>query len=322
MNKKVVKISPITKEYSPNFASMDSSLARHGYVRSPGTGRSFLPMKERSGLYRTGLDVNAEYLKRLKILSPEAYQAEVERITKDKERLEKAIGCSGCLEPNSDFYNFASTRKQKVYRVILGNSDYYIDFTNPMAEITWNWIKVHPLIAPSLEAYRRGECPAECQYYIADQDSENKLLFSKKKEINTAIANFEKADNEKRKRIARLMALPVSDFTPDEEVYNVVDSALKEVEFKSGRYKGMSTVRLFTEIYNLPNERLKVKDLVEQAITRAIYRERAGGKIYEGENEIAKSKDELITYLLDNDHQDDLLTLEKKLQAKKLVEIQ
>lgn len=318
--KKIVRISPIVKDFSNSFATVDSALARAGYVRAPGTGRSFLPIKEKTGLYRTGLDVNAEYLKRLKTLSPEQYQAEVDRIKKDKTRLEGLIGEPGALEPNSDFYNFASNRQTKVYRVVLGNSDYFLDLSDPLAEITWNWLKVHPFIASSLEAYRRGDCPAECQYYIADAEAENKVTFARKKEINSAIANFEKLNPEERKRIGRLMGLPVTDFSSEEETYNIMDSALKEVEFKSGKYKGMSTVRLFNEMYNLAPERRKVKDLVEQALLRSIYRERGNDKIYEGEVEIAKSKDELVTFLLEPEHQDDLLALEKKIVSKKLIE--
>lgn len=318
--KRVVRISPIVRDISNSFATIDSALSRAGYVRAPGTGRSFLPVKEKTGLYRTGLDVNAEYLKRLKVLSPEAYKAEVDRITKDKKRLEDAIGEPGALDPNSDFYNFASNRGNKVSRVVLGNSDYFLDLSEPMAEITWNWIKVHPFIAPSLEAYNRGDCPSECQYYMADADAENKVTFARKKEINTAIASFEKLTPDERKRIGRLMGLPVTDFTSEEETYNIMDSALKEVEFKSGKYKGLSTVRLFNEIYNLAPERRKVKDLVEQALIRSIYRERGNDKIYEGEVEIAKSKDELVTFLLEDDNQDDLLALEKKIISKKLIE--
>lgn len=319
--KKVVKISPIPKDYSSSFASIDSSLARHGYTRAPGTGRSFLPVKEKSGLYRTGLDVNAPYLQRLKFLSEEQYNAEVARITADKARLEKELQCDGCLDSNSDFYNFASFKQQKVTRIVLGNSDYFLDTNNTLEEIAWNWLKVHPFIATSLEAYRRGDVPAECQFYIADDEAENKLAYSRKKEINTAISNFEKTGPEDKKRIARLMALPVTDFTSEEEVYNIVDSALKEVEFKSGKFKGMSTVRLFNEIYNLNPARRKVRDIVEQALTKSIYRERMNGKIFEGEVEVAVSKEELILYLMDDSNQDDFIILEKKLISKKLIEL-
>jgi hypothetical protein len=45
------------------------------------------------------------------------------------------------------------------------------------------------------------------------------------------------------------------------------------------------------------------------------------GKVYEGEFEIAKDEDELVKYLADDDHQDDLLTLEGKLKIKKIAAV-
>lgn len=316
---KIAKISPIKKEFTSQMSTIDSSLARHGYVRAPGTGRLFLPYKERAGFYRTGLDVNAPYMKRLKTVSEEEYTSEVKRIKEDKERLEDAMKVK--LDPNSPFYDFSSSTDPKVYPVKLSNDDKVFDTTDNMEEITWNWIKVYPTIAPSLQAYMRGDAPSECQYYVVDAEAETKILYSKKKEINQAIGLFEKMEPSKKKRVARLMGLPVGEDTPEEEVYNIMDSALKEVEFKSGKFKGMSTVRLFNEIAALSEERLKVKDLVEQALLRNIYREKGSGRIFEGETEVFKSKEEMVSYFLEDDHQEDLLIMEKKLKAKKLAEI-
>ncbi len=317
---KSAKISPIKKEYGSNFSSLESSLSRHGFVRAPGTTRMFTPSKEKTGLYRTGFELDSPYMLRLKSLSVEQYNAEATRRKADKKRLEEAIGCQECLNSNSDFYNYASMSDKKISPVKLGGGDVFFDLSDPYAEITWNWIKNHSLIAPSLEAYRRGEVPAETQYYIADAEAETKLIFSKKKEINKSIATFEGLDSKTKLQVARLMALPVSDNTPDEEVYNTVDSALREAEFKGGKFKGTNTIRLFNEIVNLSPERRKVKDLIEQALTKNIYRVRVNGKIFEGENEIAKSAQDLIDHLLDDSHQDDYLALEKKLNLKKAME--
>lgn len=317
---KSVKISPIQKEFSSTFATIESSLARHGYTRAPGTNRLFFPHLEKTGKHRTGLEIDSPQMQKLKQISEEQYETEVKYRTERREALEKALNVN--LSPDSDFYRFSSDADKKVSPVRLGTTDFFLDLEDPMQEVAFHWLKVHPLIAPSLEAYRRGEVPPETQYYIADQEAEAKLVYSKKKEINKAIAKFEAMSPETKKRVARLMALPVTDFTSEEEVYNIMDSALKEVEFKSGRFKGMSTVRLFDQISNLKSDRLKVKDLVEQAITRNIYRVRANEKVFEGENQIAKSKEELVDMLLSDDNQEDLIALEKKLQMKKITEIQ
>ena len=63
---------------------------------------------------------------------------------------------------------------------------------------------------------------------------------------------------------------------------------------------------------------LHIKDLVKQAITHSIYRVKPSGKVYEGEFEIAKDEEDLVKFLIDDDNQDELITLEGKLKTKKL----
>jgi hypothetical protein len=66
---------------------------------------------------------------------------------------------------------------------------------------------------------------------------------------------------------------------------------------------------------------LHIKDLIKQAITHSVYRMKPNGKIYEGEFEIAKDEDALVKFLIDDDNQDELLTLEQKLKTKKLASV-
>ena len=66
---------------------------------------------------------------------------------------------------------------------------------------------------------------------------------------------------------------------------------------------------------------LHIKDLVKQAITHSIYRVKPSGKVYEGEFEIAKDEEDLVKFLIDDDNQDELLTLEGKLKTKKLAAV-
>ena len=66
---------------------------------------------------------------------------------------------------------------------------------------------------------------------------------------------------------------------------------------------------------------LHIKDLIKQAIQHSIYRLKPSGKVYEGEYEVAMDEEELVKYLVDEDHQDDLLVLEKKLKSKKLAAV-
>jgi hypothetical protein len=98
-----------------------------------------------------------------------------------------------------------------------------------------------------------------------------------------------------------------------------VDNILKQTEFKKGKFKGLDPVKVFTRFADMKEDLLHIKDLVKQAVTHSIYRVQASGRIYEGELEISTSEEELVKYLSDKNNQEDLLILEDKLKAKKIV---
>jgi hypothetical protein len=126
---------------------------------------------------------------------------------------------------------------------------------------------------------------------------------------------------EKKRKVARLLGLPVSEETKDQVVYNLVDNVLKQTEFKDGKYQGLSTIEVFGRFADMQENLLHVKDLVKQAITHSIYRIKPNGKVYQGEFEVAQEEEELVKFLIDEDHQDDLLILEQKLKTKKLAAV-
>ena len=310
---KIGKISVIKKEVSnAGIKTLDTGLRQRGYSRMPGTGVTLLPYREPSGHYRTGLDIKAKYLDRL---SKDERDIEIERITKLKAEMEEALGVD--LGPRSSFWNFSSNDEVKVVPKKLVDGDNFFDLEEPMQVITYNWLRVHPRVATSLEAYNRGEYPSETQFYMADDDQESALLFKKKVAINKAIVRLEDMAPEKRKRVARLMGLPVAESTTESVVYNQIDNILKQVEFKDGEYRGMNTVNLFLEFSEMRDDLLTIKDLVAQAITHSIYRVKDSGRIFEGEAEIASSKAELVEKLYNEDGQEDRLALERKLNMKK-----
>ena len=123
---------------------------------------------------------------------------------------------------------------------------------------------------------------------------------------------------DKKKKVARLLGLPITDSSTEEFVYNQVDNILKQHEFKSGTFQGFSTIEVFTRFADMKENLLHIKDTVKQAIQFSIYRVKPNGKIYEGEFEISNSEEELVMYLANEDHQDVLVTLEGKLKAKKI----
>jgi hypothetical protein len=317
---KVGKISVIKKEFNNSqIQTMQGGLAQHGFTRVPGTGVFKYPYKELDGKYRTGLDADAAYIQRL--LDPLERELETARVKELREKLQKALGDID-LGPRSTFWNYglalSTDDPMHVQPSKLMDGDNLFDLSVPFRELTFSWLRVHPTIASSYQAWERGDYPADTQFYVADDEIENAVIFKKKQLINKAISKFDAMTNERKRKVARLLGLPVTDDSKEELVYNLVDNVLKETEFKSGKYQGMSTVEMFNRFADMKDNLLHIKDLVKQAITHSIYRSKPNGKIYEGEFEIAKDEDDLVKFLIDDDHQEDLLMLESKLKTKKI----
>jgi hypothetical protein len=320
---KTGKISTIKREYnSSQLQTMDSGLSQKGFTRIPGTGVFKYPYKELDGKYRTGLDPDATYIKR--IADTTERELEIERVTNLKARLENELGDID-LGPRSKFWNYGlstSTDDQThVQPVKLLDGDNYFDLSVPFQEIAFSWLRVHPTIASSHQAWERGEYPADTQFYIVDDEIENAVIYKKKQLINKAIVKFDSMTPDKKRKVARLLGLPVTEDTKEEVVYNQVDNTLKQTEFTNGKYSGLNPVEVFNRFADMKEDLLHIQDLIKQAVAHSVYRVKPNGKVYEGEFEIAKDEQELIKFLADDDNQDELLILEGKLKTKKLASI-
>lgn len=296
--------------------SMATSLAAKGRTRFPGTGYILMPHRETSGEYRTGLNPESPRIRA--ILNDAERNNEKERITKTKERLEKATGLD--LSPSSsywDYTKYSNTDQRHVQPYKLVDGDNLFDFTNPHREITFYWLSVHPRVASSMEAYQSGEYPSDTQFYVYDEDREDDRSYSKKQIINRAVIVLDKLSPDNRKKVARLLDLPVTEYTKESTVYNLLDNIIKQNEFKEGQFKGLNTVNLFLQFAEMKQERLDVKDIVKQSIDFNVYRKKATGKIYSGDVEVSNSEEELVNKLMDDDNQDELIALDSKVKAKK-----
>ena len=320
---KIGKIATIKKEYNNSqMQTMQGGLAAKGMTRIPGTGVFKYPYKELDGQYRTGLDAKASYIRRIQ--DPLEKELEIERVTNLRAKLEEALGDVD-LGPRSQFWNYglstSSDDQMHVQPVKLIDGDNFFDLSVPFQELAFSWLRVHPTIASSYQAWERGEYAADTQFYVADEEIEGAVMFKKKQLINKAIIKFDSMTPEKKKKVARLLGLPVTDDSKEETVYNLVDNVLKQTEFKNGKFQGLNPVEVFNRFADMKENLLHIKDLVKQAIAHSVYRAKPNGKIYEGEFEVASDEDDLIKHLADDDNQDDLITLEQKLKTKKLASI-
>lgn len=311
------KISSIKKQYPTGIRSLEASLSDKGYDRFPGTYSMLLPFKELSGKFRTGLDPDAGYLQKL---PKELKDSEVKKILNKKHRLEEATGLD--LGPRSHYYNYASKMDEngstvKVQSIKLRMGDNIFAFDDPMQEIAYIWLSVHPQVASSYNAYQKGEYSSQTQWFVNNDDVEQELTYSKKVLTNKAISELEGLLPEKKKKIARLLGLPVSDNTKESQVYNILDTWIKQGDIKTGEHKGQNPITLFNKFVAMDSKLLQVQDMVEQAITHSLYRIGKGGRVYEGNVEAYKTKNELIEFLYSDKGQEDFLALEDKLNMKK-----
>lgn len=299
-------ISVIPKDYSNAFPTMETSLRQHGYSMAPGTFKMFFPYKEANGRYRTGLDPEATYI--LNISNPEDRQKEIERVTRLKERLEAATRVD--LSPFSDFW-------RQLPPVKLTDGDNVFDLSNPWKEITFCWLKAYPGIASSLEAYLAGEYPPDTHFYVKDEDLEAEIAYRENKSKNDAMNKFESYSLEKRRKIARLVGLGISDDSKETVVYNAMDKFIRSDSIQLGPYKGQDPLSVFNRITMLTDEDIYVRDLVNTALSHQIYREGKGGKIYEGENLVFNNRDEMVAHYLDAYGTKEMLELEERIKLKK-----
>lgn len=312
---KVGKISVIPKEFGNSAQeTMEKSLRQRGMSRAPGTVLLRYPYKEASGKYRTGLDENSRRIGEMP--AGEIKDAEIARIKALRKKLEEATGLD--LSPKSAYYNHNSNQDYKVSPIALRDDDNIFNLDDPWQYITWLWASNLPDIASSLTAYQKGKFPADTQFYVNDEDLEAEITFKKKKLNNDAIIKFDGFSLKKRRKIARLLNLPVGDSTKEETVYNLVDDYLKKESVPHGPHKGMEPIRVFSIYSNLDDDVLNVRDIITVAFNEQVYREKENGKVYEGELPVFDTKDALIAYMIKDTNQRDLLELENKINAKKL----
>lgn len=313
---KTVKISPIQKTYSPSFKTMESSLAARGFARTPGTVVRLTPQREADGRYRTGLDKDALYIKSM---PPEEQEIELQMIDKLLKKLKAYFGDTTNFGPRSDVWQAHSEADVKVSVVPMGNEPLILNPDgSPQNLLDFCWLRVDKRIAKSSESYQRGECP-NCQYFIENEEIEAKVIYQKKKLKNDTVLKFSQMSPSKQKQFARLLGLPVTDNSTEETVYNMMDTFLGQSELISGVNKARNPINLFNEIFRLSDDTIAVKDMIEQALRFNVYREGTGGKIVEGGNTIAGSRDELTKFLMDDDNQKDWLALEAKVKNKKIL---
>lgn len=295
--------------------TLAGSLAEHGYTRQPGTGITIPPYRERDGKFRTGLDPDALYIKSLPV---EEQEIERTRVSTLRKQLEERSGLD--LGPRSDYYTKLTDEEMgtltRAEMVRLTDGEKVFNDEDVQAAITSAWLRVHPLVASSYEKWRSGQSGPLVLFYVSDEEIETKISYDNNMAVAIINSKILEMTPTNRKRLARLLDIPVSDDSKEEYVFNKLNETLmnKSGEITFGGYKGRQVVLVFNELMAMKEENLNLKDLVKQSIQHGIYR-RNKGAIMDGTTKIADSEAELVASLTTNT--EDRIALESKLKTKK-----
>lgn len=316
---RIAKILPIPVEYKHGEMSMTNALAQRGFMRMPGTALGLVPIKTASGKYLTGLDDDSDEIRMLMRSNPEEGKRLKKEVADRRKRLEDATGLD--LGPRSEYYSGVYGAKyntgEVASKVKLMDGNNLFNFNIPEKEIEYWWVVQYTgKIAPSLEAWKHGKAKPGVQFYISNPEGEASIVYKKNTSIVDANESLKKLSLEKRKKVARLCGLPVTESDTEQIVFNQLYNMISKGTIEVGEYKGQDAVNLFNKISALSDKVLNVRNLVKDAIALRVFTKRQG-VVYEGEQMIAPNEEELVTDLSLDSRQQELLALDIKVNDKK-----
>lgn len=316
----IAKIRPLPVRFKPGEKSMQNAYAERGLMRHPGTGVGFPPRRAQSGKYLTGLDEDSDEIRRLKQTNPEEGARVAKETLERRLRLEAATGLD--LGPKAEYYSGIYGQKygtdEVATKVRLADRDNVFNFNVPQEEIAYWWVTAgyKELIAPSLAEWEAGQCTYTVQFYIENEAAEAEIVYKKNTAVVDAVSKLTKMDLETRKKVAKLCGISLAENDNELAVYNKLYSLINEGIVQNAMYKGSDSVTIFNRIANLSTPVMSAKFMVNQAIELRIYNKR-NGVMYEGENMIAATEDELVSTLASGARQQEMLALEIKVNDKR-----
>lgn len=312
---------PTTPDRSGKDKSFQNALAEHGRTTFFGTFKSFLPLKAKSGKYLTGLDENTPEINAL--MEPDR-QNEKDRIIAKRQRLEDATGLK--LGPRDDYYSKAWLRddrdgKSVATPILLGDQKQDFNLSDAFQEIAFLWLtQWSNFIAPSLDVFSRGKTNGggqDIKWYISNPEAEAEVIYNDNKDIVKALTKWEEMSQEKRKKVGKLLGLPIMDTDSEKLIFNQGIKFINGGQIQGGEYKGQNAVGTFNRIANLSDDMVEVKALVRDAINLRVYNKK-GNKIWEGADTfISETEADLVKSLLGKANQEGLLALTIKVNDKK-----
>lgn len=307
------KISTVKRQVSDATVNgVQHSLLQKGLNFYPGVKRRIFPNKEPDGRYRTGLDEDAAYIKRMS--SKQERDIEIAKVRELKSKIEEMYGGID-LGPRSDFYSKMCDYKMDTVErapiAVLTDGDNVFNLDIKEQAVVYAYLRVNSEVAPSAESLLTGNY-SRCSFYINDSDVESERGFKQRSKVNKAIGLLESLSNEKKKKVSRVLGLPVTDNTKESVVYNALDKYIKDSE----NPRNSNHVDMFMKYVEMKDENLMIIDTIKQCITYNILRN-SNGNIMRNDAIIAPTEQEAVKYYSNPKKQSEFMSLQDELESKK-----
>lgn len=315
MDTNIGKISSVKREVNADFPSLAKSLSDQGRNRQQGTTMLIGPYKEKGGLFRTGMDKNAVYIKEMEKTDPEA--AAQERILVDsyRERAE-SLFANISVAPDSKFYSDMSKKwgEDDVCKFAsMRDGDNLYNLEDPYQLCVYAYLRVHPKVAPSGESLGSGKY-TEAWFYVNDGDIETKRAFKKKNQIFKAIAVLDGMSDDKKLVVARQCGLPVKESSSKEEVFNLLADYIDASKIA----KTQDNVVTFMKYADMKEDLLDVRNTVDLALIHNVIRKNGKEGYYNGDQLLGRTKPDVVNYYTDINNQGDFLAIKEGIKLKKI----
>lgn len=303
------KITTVKRKSNAKGGSIRDSLLKEGLSRIPGARMLLTPWKEENGQYRTGLDEDALYLRRL---TQEQKESELSVIKMLKEKANDLFPGID-LSPRAPFYTdiFKHYEKENVGKTVkMKDGDNLFNLDKAYDLIAYAWLRVHPFVAPSGLLVNTGEY-SRCDYYVNDIDVEIETKFKIQTRIATAIASLSAMNPSRLRKIARQCGFAVTEVDKQEPIFVKMYEFINE---SMGANKS-NNLRLFESVDGLTQEALDIRDIVKRGFVYGVFKNFKQA-VFQGDTRVAANEDELLEKLTDTNNQDMLLNVQQELKIK------
>jgi hypothetical protein len=290
--------------------TLEGTLHKYKYTSVPGSVKKLFPRTDAKGRIRTGIDENAT--KVLSIRDASLREQEQERLKAIRLDLEYRLGES--LEPDSPFWNDIKGNLDNAGDAGgygLEDKDNIFDMNNPMHAVNYYWLMETGFIAPSLAAIEDGEVDPSVYFYVHDDEITASVQYERKQRINKVKLSLETMGDIRRKQIAKLLGLGISETSSAQKVYVALDEYLSTPK----AMLDTDPIDNFQKYTEMSEELVAIKALAQDLIKYNIVR-LTGSIVKEGEYIWGKTVEEFELLLIDPANSEILVSFEDKLRNK------